>query len=336
MPSTVLRCMTGIALGVLLSWAGEDQSSEGNRVIATVNGENITAAQLDAVVRTQLDDLEQRARQLRQTALNKLIDNLLLEQAARKTGMDAAEYLRRNVESVEVSSTEVDQAYKQSQNQFPGVLPAEAKYRIRRTLEDNRRAAALNALLQGLRRQAQIGNQLMDDRLAALDFAGQEGPSLGDPGASVTIVEFADFECPYCQAAQPLLKRILDRWRGRVRLVFRHFPLERHASALPAARAAACADRQGRFWAVHDRIFAAKPPLGDAILRAAASDSGLNTADFEACMKGEESLERVRKDILVGRTVGVSGTPAFYVNRQPVASAAELDAAVERMLGGNK
>lgn len=334
MPSTVLRYLTVIAWSVFLSSAG-DGPPEANRVVATVNGESITSAQLDAVVRTQLEDLERRARQLRQAALNKLIDNLLLEQAARKAGTDTADYLRRNVESVGVSSAEVDQAYEHSQKQFPGVLPAEAKYRIRRTLEDNRRAAALNALLEGLRRQSQVSNHFMDDRLAALDFAAQEGPSLGDPGASVTIVEFADFECPYCQQAQPILKRILDRWPGRVRLVFRHFPLERHASALPAARAAVCADRQGRFWAVHDRIFAARH-LGDAALRIAASGSGLNTADFEACVKGEESLERVRKDIFLGRTVGVSGTPAFYVNRQPVASAAELDAAVERMLGGNR
>jgi len=335
MTPAVLRYLSLIALGTLLSSA-DDRRSEANRVVATVNGESITSAQLDAAVRTQLEDLEQRARQLRQAALNKLIDNMLLEQAARKAGTDTADYLRRNVELVGVSSAEVDQAYERSQNQFPGVLPAEAKYRIRRTLEDNRRAAALNAVLEGLRRQAQISNRLMDDRLAMLDFAGQEGPSLGNPGARVTIVEFADFECPYCQAAQPLLKRILDHWPGRVRVVFRHFPLEQHLGALPAARAAVCADRQGRFWAVHDRIFAAQPPLGDAALRTAASGSGLNTVDFEACMKGEESLERVRKDILLGRMVGVSGTPAFYVNRQPVASAADLETAVERILGDGR
>ncbi len=152
----------------------------------------------------------------------------------------------------------------------------------------------------------------------------------------MTIVEFSDFECPYCRAAQPVLKRILERWPRQVRLVFRHFPLERHANALPAARAAVCADRQNRFWAVHERIFATPPPLTDAAFRTAASDSGLNLTEFEACIRGEESLERVHKDVLLGRTVGVSGTPAFFVNRQPVASAGDLDAAVERILGANR
>lgn len=110
MPSTLLRCLTGIALTVVLSSA-DDQPPQTGRVIATVNGEGITSAQLDDVVRTQLEDLEQRARQLRQAALNKLIDNLLLEQAARNAGMDTVDYLRRKVESVEVSSVEVDQAF---------------------------------------------------------------------------------------------------------------------------------------------------------------------------------------------------------------------------------
>jgi len=323
-----------VVCSLLLSWA-DDRPGDANRVVATVNGEDITSGQLDAAVRTQLDDLEQRARQLRQTALNKLIDNLLLEQAARAAGTDTGDYLHRNVESVEVSPAEVDQAYERSRNQFLGVLPAEAKYRIRRTLEDNRRAAALNVLLERLRRQAEVRNHLMADRLAVLDFAAQEGPSMGDPGAGVTVVEFSDFECPYCRAAQPFLKRILERWPGRVRLVFRNFPLEQHAGALPAARAAVCAGRQDRFWAVHDRIFA-NQARSDAALRAVASESGLNVTEFEACMKGELSLEGVRKDILLGRTVGVSGTPAFFVNRQPVANAAELERTIERILGGGR
>lgn len=335
MSSALLRCLSGIAFVALVS-SGEAQAQEGSRVVATVNGESITSAQLDAVIRTQLDELEQRARQLRQAALNKLIDNLLLEQAARKAGTDPTEYLRRNVESAGVTDPEVDQAYERSRKQFPGVLPAEAKYRIRRSLEDNRRAAALNTLLEGLRRHAQITNRLTDDRLAALDFSAQEGPSLGDPGASVSIVEFADFECPYCQAAQPVLKRIMDRWPGRVRLVFRHFPLERHENALPAARAAVCADRQGRFWVLHDRIFAARPPLNEAVIRTAIAGSGLNAAEFDACVKDEQSLERVRRDVILGRTVGVSGTPAFYINRQPVANAAGLETAVERILGDSR
>jgi protein-disulfide isomerase len=306
----------------------------GKGVAATVNGDAITAAQLDAVVREQLEAMEARARQIRQSALNKLIDNLLLEQAARAEGIGVADYLQRHVEAVGVSTAEVDEAYERSRAEFPGVLAAEAKYRIRRSLEDNRRAAALNTILERLRRQARVVNYLMEDRWSALEVAAQEGPSIGPAEAAVTIVEFADFECPYCRTAQPALKRILARWPGQVRLVFRHFPLEQHANALPAAQAAACADSQGGFWKMHDRIFETAGPPSGAVLRSAASAAGLNMPEFEACMKGEEALGRVRRDALLGRNIGVAGTPAFYVNRQSVAGAAELEAAVERILGG--
>jgi protein-disulfide isomerase len=322
-----------LASSFMLSAA--DDRAPARRVVATVNGEEITSAELEGAAKAQLEELEQRARQLRQAVLNKLIDNRLVEQAARAEGAAADEYLRRHVESVGASPEEVDQAYERSRSQFPGVLPAEAKYRIRRTLEDNRRAAALNALLEKLRRQAKVSNHLLEDQMAVLDFAAQEGPSLGNEGAPVTIVEFSDFECPFCRAAQPIVKRVFARWPGRVRLTFRHFPLERHARAMPSARAAVCADRQGRFWELHDRIFAALPP-SDAALREAASASGLNVAEFDACVNGEESLERVRKDMLLGRRVGITGTPSFFVNRQPVSNAAELEAAVERILGGNQ
>lgn len=325
-----------LAGGTALWSRADDQRPEPSSAAATVNGETISAAQLEAAVRTQVQALEERARQLRRATLNKLIDNLLLEQAARGEGASVSDYLNRHVESTSVPPADVDATYERSRDQFPGVLPAEAKYRIRRTLEDNRRAAALESLLKKLRAQATVTNHLMEDRLSALEFASQEGPSRGKAGAPVTIVEFSDFECPYCRAAQPALQQVLERWAGRVRLVFKHFPLERHAGALPAARAAVCAGSQGRFWELHDRIFAATGPLTAAFLRSAADGAGVNIREFEACMGSEESLEPVRKDILLGRTVGVAGTPAFFVNREQVASPAGMSAAVERILGGGK
>jgi predicted DsbA family dithiol-disulfide isomerase len=298
---------------------------------ATVNGETITSAQLDAVVRKQIEAIEERARQVRQAALEKLIDNLLLEQAARAEGRAVDEYLKRHVESVAVPDAEVDEAYQRSSEQFPGVLPAEAKYRIRRTLEDNRRAAALNTLLDGLRRRARVTNHLLEDRLAALEFAGQSGPALGDPNAPVTIIGFIDFECPHCRSADAEVKRVLERRRGRVRLVVKHFPLDRHSNAFQAARAGVCAERQGRFWALHDFLLGLKEPLDERSLERAAAAAGIEAAGFRSCMQAEESAEAVRQDVLLGRNVGVDATPAFFVNGQRV-SAAGLDAAVERIV----
>lgn len=278
--------------------------------------------------------MEERVRQMRQAALEKLIDNLLLEQAARSHGISVDQYLQTRVESITVPSTDIDRAYDASRDQFPGVLAAEAKYRIRRTMEDNARATALRDLIHTLRQRARVTNTLVSDAMATLEAAAHEGPSSGNPDAPVTIIEFSDFECPYCRAAQPTLKRIMARWEGRVRHVFKHFPLDQHQHAMQAARAAVCAARQDRFWAMHDRIFAANE-LSEASLRAAAAGAGLRTAEFDSCMSSEEPADHVHKDMLVGRTAGVNGTPAFFVNRELVPAAA-LESTIERILGGSK
>jgi protein-disulfide isomerase len=286
-------------------------------------------------MRPQVQAIEDRLRQLRQETLNKLIENVLLEQAARAEGLSVDEYLARRIESIQVPASDVDQAYARSRDQFPGILPAEAKYRIRRTLEDNARAAAMNSLLKTLQENASVTNYLISDAMATLEAAAHEGPSSGSPDAPATIVEFSDFECPYCKNGQPVIQRIMERWPGRVRRVFKHFPLEQHPYAMLAARTAVCADRQGRVWDVHRRIFEASNGLSEMFLRSAALDAGVQAADFDACMQNKAVVEQVRRDVLVGRRVGVSGTPAFFLNQQPVASPAALEAAVEKLLAGD-
>jgi protein-disulfide isomerase len=126
----------------------------------------------------------------------------------------------------------------------------------------------------------------------------------------------------------------MKRWAGQVRHVFKHFPLDQHSHAMLAARAAVCAERQDRFWPVHDAIFAAQE-LSEALIRKAASGAGLRMPEFNECLKSEETESHVRKDMLVGRTAGVTGTPAFFVNGRLVTPPA-LASAMEAILGGGK
>jgi len=330
-----MRCHLGrfmVAYCMATALFSNDTTIRQSGTVATVNGEVITAAELEKTLRPQIEAMEDRLRQLREATLHRLIDNLLLRQAAQKQGINVDEYLQTRVESVAISSAEVDRAYAGSRDQFPGILPAEAKYRIRRTMEDNARAAALKNLLSTMRQEARITNALMADIMGILDAAAHEGPAAGRPDAPVIILEFSDFECPYCRAAQPILKRIMERWPGKVRHLFKHFPLEQHAHAMQAARAAVCAGQQEQFWAMHDRIFAAED-LSETVLREAAVGAGLRMAEFDNCMRSEEAESHVRKDMFVGRTAGVMATPAFFVKGELV-PASGLEAAVEKILGG--
>ncbi|MCS6951232.1 MAG: thioredoxin domain-containing protein [Bryobacterales bacterium] len=320
-PALTLLCGAALLLFPARSQDSHDQ------ILALVNGEPITQKRLNEEIRPQLAQLEQQILRLRESMLVRLIDNLLLEQAARRENLTVEEFLARRLQFAAVSDEEVEAAWLRSRERFPGALAAEAKYRIRRNLEDQRRAEAFRRLLEDLRRQSTIVNYL--NRQAAGELAADPGPRLGPAEAAVEVVEFADFECPFCRKAQAVVRRALARWEGRIRHVFRHFPLPNHPHAFPAAVAAACAERQGRFWEYRQALFEYDGPLSDAALLSLAEARGLSGAEFAACLKDPAAAERVRRDIKLGRKAGVSGTPTFFVNGRRVSDFTQLEAAIE-------
>ncbi len=152
----------------------------------------------------------------------------------------------------------------------------------------------------------------------ALDLAVPVEPAdhvTGAAHAPVTIVEYGDFECPNCKQAAPAVKLLLDRFGGRVRAVFRHFPLEEvHPHALNAALAAECAAGQGRFWEMHDLLFANQDHLKIPQLHSYAERLGLDMARYTAEMDDQVYLQRIREHMAGARRSGVRATPTFFVN----------------------
>ena len=137
----------------------------------------------------------------------------------------------------------------------------------------------------------------------------------GPGDAPVTVIEYGDFECPNCKQAAPVVALLIKRFAGRVRLVFRHFPLEEvHSHALIAAEAAEVAGNQGKFWEMHDLLFAHQPHFQLAQLRELALSLNLDMHRFAAEMRDHAHVARVREDQASGRRIGVRATPTFYVN----------------------
>ncbi len=148
------------------------------------------------------------------------------------------------------------------------------------------------------------------------------GPARGGAEALVTIVEWSDFECPYCKRILPTLEQLFEEYPTEVRLVFRHFPLHAiHPNAQAAAEAAVCAQDQGAFWALHDLMFEEQDTLGVDDLKDKAERAGLDAEAFAACMEAEDTPGRVEADRRAGIEVGVNGTPALFVNGRPLAGA---------------
>jgi protein-disulfide isomerase len=149
-----------------------------------------------------------------------------------------------------------------------------------------------------------------------VDVSVDDDPALGPADAPVTIVEFSDFQCPYCARFQTeTLPQIIQNYGDKVRFVYRDFPLTSlHANALKAAEASECADDQGAYWKYHDLLFQNQSALDDASLKNYAATLGLDTAAFNQCLDSDSTMSEIQKDYQDGITAGVQGTPAFFVN----------------------
>ena len=156
-------------------------------------------------------------------------------------------------------------------------------------------------------------------------FAG--APLRGPEKAAVTIVKFEDYQCPYCKTVQPTFLELLKRYDGKVKLVHKDLPLEEiHPQARPAAEAARCAGEQGKFWNYHDRLYAQAPKLGAEDLKSAAKEVGLNLASFEQCFTSGKFKAAVQKDLNDGANLGLTGTPAFFINGREISGSQPVEA----------
>jgi protein-disulfide isomerase len=170
---------------------------------------------------------------------------------------------------------------------------------------------------------------------SAVEIADQ--PTLGSENAPLTIVEFADFECPYSKDAAAVLRSVAAKYGDKVRVIYRDYPIDSiHPRAKEAAIAGECAQEQGKFWAYHDRLYQNSPALDHADLIRYARESGLDEAKFSNCLVNERYKDKVEKDAADALALGVSGTPVFFFNGQKVEGAipAEtFDAIIQRMTG---
>ena len=162
------------------------------------------------------------------------------------------------------------------------------------------------------------------DQVKQIDIAGS--PIKGSENAAVTIVEWADFECPACRAVKPMLDNALKKHPDRVRVVFKHFPLAIHENAEKAARAAEAAHRQGKFWQMHDGLFSKTPPLGMPVLERIAKDIELDFDKWKADLESESVADAVARDRKQGEKVELTGTPTIFINGRRFVSVGDQQA----------
>jgi protein-disulfide isomerase len=300
-------------------------------VVATIGNASVTLAQVDArALREPAANfgdipLQQAIYDARRSALSDIIaESLIQQEASRRNVAQATLYQQEVTAKVKpVTDDEVAAWYRNNPRQVQGAALDQVRSSILSMLTQMRVQDARDAYVNTLKTHTAVRTMLQPPR-ATVD-AGTS-PAKGPADAPIELIEFADFECPYCQAASPTIKRVLDTYGNRVRFVYRNFPLASHPNAIPAAEAAQCANEQGQFWAYHDRLFGSPGNLSSADLRSTAQQLGLDVARFNSCVEEHRYRSVVETDVKAGTTAGVNGTPAFFINGRLLSGAQPYDA----------
>ncbi len=343
----MFRSPTAAALACLISFAGLSPSlaapecpvparggPAADSAAATIGGQKITVAEVDARIAGELCkarvELAQKEAELRQQSTEQLIAEKLLEAEAKARGLAGVEALiaAEVVEPVSAPpDAELKAFYEANKARMGGASYDDMAPRIAEHLTGEARQARFEALVTGLRARSGVKLTLEPFRMKV----EAKGPAKGPADAPVTIVSFADYECPYCAKAAASVAEAAAKFPGKVRLVFRDFPLDFHANAVPAAIAARCAGAQGKYYAMHDLLFADQQSLDPATFKAHAATLKLDAAKFDACFADPAHMAAINADHEAGKALGVEGTPAFFFNGIPL-SGAQPAAAYEALI----
>ena len=304
-----------------------DVSAE-DPAVARIGDEVITESQLDALVGTSLVSLRQ---QIYDTQVAKLEDEIyrrLLQQAAAEEGLTEADYLTKHVDQ-KVGEPDAGEVVK-LMTQFRGRLAeddAQARAQIVQALKQREQQVLADELRRVLFAEAGVKILLEPPRV---EFAVAEGtPSRGAADAPVVMIEYTDYQCPYCTRIQPTLNELMTRYEGKILHVFKNLPLPMHAEAPLAAAAALCAQDQGKFWELHDWLFVNQRTLSRESIVAEAENLGVDTGVFSSCIDQGKYAARVKAETAEAHGYGITGTPGFLINGRVITGARPIEMFVD-------
>ncbi|MBF0447499.1 MAG: DsbA family protein [Magnetococcales bacterium] len=257
-------------------------------------------------------ELGQKLYELREEQIQEMVIDHLLELEAEANQIKPDEVLDKMVTDKlpPLSDEDVKAFIEANAERLPeGGVGMEDK--IRTFLQSQIKQNLQSAYIQSLSEKYKVELLLTPPRYVV---SGPQDLSRGKADAPITIIEFSDFECPYCRRAQESLKKVAEKYGDKVRFVFRHFPLPFHQKAPKASEAAQCAQDQGAFWAFHDALFEEGVELEVAEYKKLAKEQKLDLAKFNGCLDGGEHAPRIENDKKEGKKLGITGTPTFFVN----------------------
>jgi protein-disulfide isomerase len=292
------------------------------QTVAEVDGDRISLQDLREASRAPLARLEDQTYRLKQQKLRELIEDRLLAHEAHRRNISLESLINAEITSkaAEVTPQEIDTVYELYKNRLHKP-ESEVEGQLRSLLHERNVKARRHEFANTLQANAKV-TVYLDPPPPFRVAVGMDGPSRGAAGALVTIVEFEDYQCPFCKNAHDILERVLLRYKDKVRVVHRDFPLQSlHPAAWKAHEAGRCAEEQGKFWEYRDLLYKNAPAANPEQLTSYASQLGLDSSDFKKCLDTGKFKAVVQKDEDQANRLGIQGTPAFFINGQLLSGA---------------
>jgi len=306
----------------------EEPNANDSQVAARFGDTVITVDEVETAAGGQLIGLYQQIFQVKDQQLRSMIYQTLVEQAAAAEGISREDYLTREIiDKVPAPSEEqIQQVLNQYKAQLP---PDEAQARQQVTAFLNQQAGQQQEAQLRARLFEAAGVEIMLDPPRVEPVIEAHNPMQGPADAPIVLVEYTDYQCPYCSRAQPTITAVRERYGDSVVHVFKNLPLPMHQQATLAAEAALCAADQGQFWEFHDWLFANKNNISKETLVAQAGVLSLDVPVFTACVDSREHQQEVVQDSSEAASFGIRGTPGFVINGRILTGAQPLEAFVE-------
>src|SRR5258708_31524358 len=315
----LLFCMS--AFFAATSVAQNAETPKPKQPVATVDGQPIYDEDLAPSVEGQLQPLRNQEYEIKRKALDNLIEQRMLEVAAKKKGLTTDKLLDQEVNSKIPDPTDAE-----LEGYYMGLKVKAPFADVRTQLRDGYKQAKIQQVRQEyLKTLRADSNVVVLISAPRVEVAYDPARLRGNPKAPVMIVEFSDYQCPYCHQVEPTVKEVLAKYGDRVSFSYRDFPLTAiHSQAMISAEASRCALEQGKFWEYHDQLFTTSKLEKDDLI-GYARDLKLDDKQFGSCLTTEKYKADIEKDEQEGRKVGINGTPGFFINGLEVSGAKPKD-----------
>ena len=296
-------------------------------VAAKVGEMEISNAEIADGIESELYEAESKVFEIKFNKLKTILLQKYMDKDSRKAGLSNDEFLNKYIsKDVKISEKEIE-AFIKDQNIPAEHINPQVREKIKNYLEMERKKEAVDVWLAEQTKKTPVEIFMQKPRRPTFPVEVGNAPFAGGKDAKVTIVEFSDFQCPFCAKGADLLKEIKKKYGDKVKVSFKNFPLPFHNHAEGAAVAGQCANEQsmGAFWKMHDEMFANQESLDAEGLKKLAQKSGLKMDEFNKCVAENKYLAQVRADMEEGRKLKVKSTPTFFVNGQLINGAQPID-----------